>query len=97
MNLGKDTPPAVRDLDQEPLCDAEGPIPAFPPLPIDPVTGRLLPMSEEERAARRAAAIRTIKAISQITDETDTDERWEEVYRNIDAERPHRKLFEGMY
>jgi hypothetical protein len=79
------------------LCDEEGPIPRLPPLPVDPATGRLLPMSDEERATRRAVAIRAIKALGKITDETDTDEVWEEVYRNIDAGRPHRKLFEGMY
>jgi hypothetical protein len=85
------------DRDQDGLCDEEGPIPSFPPIPIDPVTGRILPISDEERAARRAAAIRAIKAIGRITDETDTDERWREVYRGIDESRPHRKLFEGMY
>jgi hypothetical protein len=80
-----------------PLSDSEGPIPTFPPLPVDPATGRLLPMSDEERAARRAAAVRAIKALGQITDETGTNERWEEIYRGIDAARPHRKLFEGVY
>ena len=32
-----------------------------------------------------------------MTDETDTDEVWAEVFRSIDEGRPHRKLFEGMY
>ena len=31
-----------------PVSDAEGPIPKFPPLAVDPVTGKLLPMSDEE-------------------------------------------------
>jgi hypothetical protein len=84
-------------VEDAPLRDAEGLIPKFPPLPVDPATGRLLPISDEERAARRAAAIRAIKAIGQIPDETETDEGWEEVYRNIDESRPHRKLFEGLY
>lgn len=87
----------VQDVEHEPLCDSDGPIPTFPPVAVDPATGRLLPMSEEERAARRSAKLRAIKAIRQITDETDTDELWQEVYRGIDANRPHRKLFEGMY
>jgi hypothetical protein len=87
----------IPDAESAPLCDSEGPIPTFPPVAVDPATGRILPMSEEERAARRAAAIRAIKAIRQITDETDTDERWREIYRGIDEGRPHRKLFEGMY
>jgi hypothetical protein len=90
-------PTATSKTTEPSLSDADGPIPTFPPLAVDPATGRLLPMSDEEREARRAAAIRAIKAIRQITDETDTDERWAEVYRNIDERRPHRKLFEGMY
>ena len=90
-------PNSVQEITHAPLSDEEGPIPSFPPLPLDPATGQLLPMSDEERAARRDAAIRAIKALSRMTDETDDDALWEEVYRNIDAGRPHRKLFEGMY
>jgi hypothetical protein len=87
-----------KDADQPPpIRDAEGPIPTFPPAAVDPATGRILPMSDEERAARRDAAIRMLDAIGRITDDTDTDELWEEGMRDIDAYRPHRKLFEGMY
>src|SRR4051812_23757991 len=64
-------PTRISETTEPPLSDDEGPIPRFPPLPVDPVTGRLLPMSDEEREARRAAAIRAIKAIGQITDETE--------------------------
>ena len=90
-------PSVMPETEEIPLCDDEGPIPTFPPVAVDPVTGRILPMSDEERAARRSAALRATKAIAQITDETDTDELWEEGMRDIDAQRPHRKLFEGMY
>ena len=79
------------------LCDAAGPIPVFPPVSVDPTTGRILPMTDEERAARRDAAVRAVRANHQITDETDDAERWQEVYRGIDQGRPERKLFEGMY
>jgi hypothetical protein len=82
---------------QSSLCDDDGPIPEFPALAVDSSSGRILPISEEQRAARREAAIRALRAISEITDETDTDDRWEEIYRNIDDSRPHRKLFEEMY
>ncbi len=78
---------------QSSLLDDEGPIPEFPALAVDSSSGRILPISEEQRAARREAAIRALRAISEITDETDTDDRWEEIYRNIDDSRPHRKLF----
>ena len=32
-----------------------------------------------------------------MSQRADTDDRWEEIYRNIDDSRPHRKLFEEMY
>jgi len=57
----------------------------------------MLPISDEELAARRDAALRMLQALDQITDESDTDEKWSEVYRNIDACRPHRPLFRGLY
>jgi len=79
------------------LADELGPIPSFPPLALDPETGRMLPISDEELAARRDAALRMLKVLDQITDESDTDEKWREVYRNIDACRPHRPLFTGLY
>ncbi len=59
--------------------------------------GRLLPHSEAERRARSAELARALDEIDAITDETDTDATWAEVYRGIDAERPHRPLFEGLY
>jgi hypothetical protein len=79
------------------LADELGPIPTFPPLTLDPATGRVLPVSNEEHAARRDAALRMLKVLDQMTDENDTDEMWQEVYRNIDASRPHRPLFRGLH
>jgi hypothetical protein len=79
------------------LVDELGPIPSFPPVALDPETGRMIPLSREEIEARRDAALRMLKVLDQITDENDTDENWSEVYRNIDAFRPHRPLFEGLY
>jgi hypothetical protein len=79
------------------LADELGPIPAFPPLALDPETGRMNPRSPEELDARRDAARRMLRFLDQITDESDTDENLREVYRNIDAFRPHRPLFEELY
>jgi hypothetical protein len=59
--------------------------------------GRLLPQSEAERRARSEELARALDELDAITDETDTDAIWSEVFRGIDAERPHRPLFEGQY
>ena len=77
-----------------PLADEEGLIPIYPPLATDPLTGQLLPMSDEERAGRRASSIRASKLLKTMIGEDDTDERWLEIYRSIDSHRPHRPLFE---
>jgi hypothetical protein len=65
------------------LSDERGPIPAFGPARTDG-NGRVL-MSDEERAARRDAAIRALAAVGGITDETDTDEVWAEVFRGLEG------------
>src|SRR3954453_4627456 len=54
---------------------------------IDPITGRLRPLSEEERRARSAELRRALDDIADITDETDTDEIWADVFRGLDAAR----------
>jgi hypothetical protein len=64
---------------------------------IDPTTGKARPLSDEERRARSEALVRALDEIADITDETDTDELWAEVFRGIDESRPHRPLFEGQY
>jgi hypothetical protein len=69
----------------------------LPPIVVDPSTGRILPMSDAEQEARRDAAVRAIDAVSRITNETDTEELWREGMSDIDANRPNRKLFEGLY
>jgi hypothetical protein len=78
------------------LCDEQGPIPTFPPVQCDSKTGRMLPMSDEERAARRDAVIRVLKVIEQRED-NDPPGIEEEIMRGIDSHRPHRPLFKGMY
>ncbi len=73
------------DREKSPLWDGpsdeRGPIPVFGPARTDE-SGRVL-TNDEERAARRDAAIRALAAIGEITDETDTDERWDDVSRGL--------------
>jgi hypothetical protein len=68
-----------------------------PSAAIDPSTGRLKPLTDEERAARLEALSRAFDEIDGMTDGTDTDEVWRDVLRGIDESRPHRPLFEGAY
>jgi hypothetical protein len=57
-----------------------------PPPFIDPVTGRLRPLTDEERRARSEAIRRMLKEIATIRGETDTDEVWDR-FERILAER----------
>ena len=65
------------------LADERGPIPSFGPARTDQ-SGRVL-MTDEERVARRDAAIRALAAIGQITDDSDTDERWSDAFRGLEG------------
>ena len=68
------------------------------PAPGFDAEGNLLLIPEEERAARSERLRRLFEEwAQQPPDPTDSDEIWEQVMRGIDEERPHRKLFEGMY
>ena len=75
---------------------AIAPTPARPST-VDHATGRLQPLTDEQRLARSEALGRALDEIAGMTDETDTDEVWRDVMRGIDEGRPHRPLFEGSY
>ena len=80
------TEPDAKAVDQtsppwDGLSDEHGPIPTFGPARTDQ-HGRIV-MTDEEQAARRDAIIRTLRVIGDITDETDTDEIWDEVFRGL--------------
>jgi hypothetical protein len=61
----------------------ETPIPAALPIP----EYRALPTVDESMVVRPArrfeTIIRSLRAVGSITDETDTDEIWDEVFRGI--------------
>jgi hypothetical protein len=65
------------------LSDERGPIPVFGPARTNE-RGQLL-MSDEEGAARRDASMRALAALGSITDETDTDEVWADVFRGLEG------------
>jgi hypothetical protein len=78
------------------LSDDDGVIPVFPPRQVDS-DGRLIPLSTEERRARKSAALRALAAIRQLPD-NDPPGTAEQMMRGIDEFRPPgQKLFEGMY
>ena len=77
------------------LRDDLGLIPSFPARALDK-NGRVIPLPPEERAARRDAAIRVLKALGDLPDD-DPPGTEEAMMRGIDEGRPHRPLFEGMY
>lgn len=75
-----DLPPGP--IPHDGLSDDQGPIPAFGLVPID-AHGQIT-MSQEEWDARRAASIRAMSALGEITDESDRDEIWDEVFRGLE-------------
>jgi len=87
-----------RDSTAMPFVE-EGPIPSDPPKPsLDPrfdAKGHWIPPTEAERKARVEAVRRMIDEIAGIPDDATEDDG--EVYRAIDAERPERPLFDGMF
>jgi hypothetical protein len=64
------------------LADDNGPIPTFGPVRTNEC-GQIV-MSAQERTARAIAAKRALKAVANITDESDTDELWDEVTRGLE-------------
>jgi hypothetical protein len=78
------------------LYDEMGLIPTFPPPKVDEF-GRLLPISDEERAARHSAAMRALAALDKLPD-NDPSDAFVEMMRGLDSRRPPGyKHFEGMY
>ncbi len=71
--------------------------PAIPrPVPCNDAHGRVLPITPEEQARNARAIAAFIERMKTLPDE-DPPGAWEEAMRDLDAHRPHRKLFEGLY
>ncbi len=70
----------------------ENPTVAIAPSTVSPhrsvdASGRALPMTDAEIRARAEVAIRALDEIAGMTDETDTDEVWEQFESGIDEDR----------
>jgi hypothetical protein len=66
------------------------------PVPCNDATGRALPITPEEQARDARAIAAFVERMLAMPDE-DPPGAWEEAMRDLDAQRPHRKLFEGLY
>jgi len=66
------------------------------PVPCNDATGRVRPITPEEQAEKARAVAAFVEKMLAMPDE-DPPGAWEEAMRDLDAHRPHRKLFEGMY
>ena len=64
--------------------------------PCNDATGRVLPITPEEQAQDAQAIAAFVELMFALPDD-DPPGAWEEAMRDLDAQRPHRKLFEGHY
>jgi hypothetical protein len=71
---------------------------AFPrrPVPGNDASGRAFPITPEEQARDAKAIAALVDRMLAMPDE-DPPGAWEEAMRDLDEQRPHRKLFEGLY
>ena len=92
---GSTSSPSCRDTGA--ASEAGSTDPVALPISCAGSDGRVRPLSIEAQQQRNDSAIQALDVVEEIVDETDSDEVWREVFRDIDASRPHRKLFEWMY
>jgi hypothetical protein len=70
--------------------------PSARPVPCYDAKGRFRPITREEQALKAQAVAAFVDKMLAMPDE-DPPGAWEEAMRDLDAHRPHRKLFEGLY
>ncbi|HZW34694.1 MAG TPA: hypothetical protein VFF52_28470 [Isosphaeraceae bacterium] len=86
--------PEVNTVKDVALPDhAREPSPRF--VPCNDATGRVLPITPEEQARNARAIAAFVERMLAMPDE-DPPGAWEDAMRDLDAQRPHRKLFEGL-
>jgi hypothetical protein len=85
-------PNADQELGVQDLTETSAPR----PVPCNDSRGRVLPITPEEQARNAKAIAELVEWMLAMPDE-DPPGAWEEAMRDLDAHRPHRKLFEGLY
>jgi hypothetical protein len=66
------------------------------PVPSNDATGRVRAITPNEQAEKARAVAAFVERMLEMPDD-DPPGAWEEAMRDLDAHRPHRKLFEGLY
>jgi hypothetical protein len=84
------------DTDQEPGVQDVPRASSPRSVPCNDATGRVLPITPEEQAQDAQAIAAFVELMFALPDD-DPPGAWEEATRDLDAQRPHRKLFEGHY
>jgi hypothetical protein len=85
-----------RDMAEEAMPQGQERPAAARPIPCNDAHGRVLPITPEEQARNARAIAALIEEMLAMPDD-DPPGAWEEAMRDLDAHRPHRKLFEGYY
>jgi hypothetical protein len=91
-------------LDEDPDVNADEGVapldhlvgPSAPPVPCYDAKGRFRPITREEQAEKARTVAAFVEKMLAMPDE-DPPGAWEEAVRDLDAHRPHRKLFDGLY
>jgi hypothetical protein len=65
------------------------------PVPRYDAKGRARPITPEEQEKKGKAVAAFVEKLLAMPDD-DPPGAWEEAMRDLDAQRPHRKLFEGF-
>jgi hypothetical protein len=94
MDVPEEGPDGNRLSDVTRREDASAPPPRR--APRSDATGRVLPITPEQQARDARAIAELVEQMLAMPDE-DPPGAWEEAMRDLDAHRPHRKLFEGLY
>ena len=94
MGMLDKEPDVNTDKEVAPLDHRAGSSPR--PVPCNDAKGRVRPITPEEQAQKARAIAAFVEKMLAMPDE-DPPGAWEEAMRDLDAHRPHRKLFEGLY